>query len=335
MGKGKTGCAGGTPMNAASMSGTDTFDTFAATPATKVSQVMEALEPEQLGEVEGMKTEHASEASIPADRLKPVQRLNGDNYFPRPQGQLGVTDIEYLRLMREKKVNTLLEGEPGCGKTASVEAAFGEDLIVANGSAEFQVSDLVGSWVPTGNPDAPFRWHDGPLVVAMREGRPLLIDDITMIDAGVLLRLYPAMESQRKIFLTEHEGEEVVAKDGFVVIGAHNPGAPGAVLSEALRSRFGSSSIVEVDYGIAAELGVPRSIIRAAKKLGNMRREGTIDWAPQMREMLDFVRMEEAVGARGAASIMLTGVPDPLSKEMLKEALEASFPGIEENVVSG
>jgi hypothetical protein len=333
MGKGKTGCAGATPMNAASMSGTDTFDTFAA--ASTVAQVMESLEPEQLDEVKGMKTEHASEASIPADRLKPVQRPNGDNYFPRPQGQLGVTDIEYLRFQREDQVNTLLEGEPGCGKTASAEAAFGEELVVVNGSADFQVSDLVGTWVPTGNPDAPYRWQDGPLVVAMREGRPLLVDDITMIDAGVLLRLYPAMESQKKIFLTEHEGEEVVAKDGFVVIGAHNPGAPGAVLSEALRSRFGSSSVVEVDYGIAAELGVPRSIIRAAKKLGNMRKENIINWAPQMREMLDFVRQEKRYGARGAASIMLTGAPDEESKAMLKEALEASFPGLEENVVSG
>ena len=66
-----------------------------------------------------------------------------------------------------------------------------------------------------------------------------------------------------------------------------------------------------------------------------MRKENIINWAPQMREMLDFVRQEKRYGAIGAASIMLTGAPDEESKAMLKEALESSFPGIEENVVSG
>ena len=72
----------------------------------------------------------------------------------------------------------------------------------------------------------------------MTEGRVLLIDDATLISPQVLAVAYPAMDGRREIIVKAHKGETITAADGFYVIGGHNPGVHGAVLTEALSSRF-------------------------------------------------------------------------------------------------
>ncbi len=111
----------------------------------------------------------------PAKR-QPVLRPNGERYFPRRLA--GATDIDVLHRLRDKKIPVLLYGPPGTGKTALVEAAFGDVLTVA-GTGDTCVDDFLGSYVPL--PDGGYEFVYGPLVVAMREGRPLLVDDATLM----------------------------------------------------------------------------------------------------------------------------------------------------------
>ena len=113
---------------------------------------------------------------------KAYERPNGEKYFTRKWGEH--SDVEVLRKARQDSFYALLYGAPGCGKTAMVEASFGDSLYTILGSGDTEVSDLVGGYVQT--PAGGFEWVDGPLVRAAEEGKVLLIDEIGLIDPKVL-----------------------------------------------------------------------------------------------------------------------------------------------------
>ena len=97
----------------------------------------------------------------------------------------------------------------------------------------------------------------------MQEGRVLFIDDATLISPAVLAVAYPAMDGRREITVKAHKGEAIKAADGFYVVAGHNPGVHGAILTEALASRFSVQVKVSTDYDLARALEIdPRAIKR-------------------------------------------------------------------------
>jgi MoxR-like ATPase len=290
-----------------------------------VKRAMSVLEIEQEGETSVGSAPMASKAQVfGGDRLDPIARPNGQSY--RPRILTDKTDVETLRACRDAEIPVLLGGFPGCGKTAMIEAAFGDDLVTIEGHGDMEVTDLVGTWVAQTN--GTYAWVDGPLVVAMKEGRVLFVDDCTLIPAPVLARLYPSMDGRKTVRVTEHEGETINAADGFFVVGAHNPGAPGAILSEALASRFLVQIDVESDLNLATSMGVDRRIVKAAKNLRERRDKGTSTWAPEMRELLGFARVSKALGMDVAAANMVSVAPED-ARDAVIEALGTAFPGLE------
>lgn len=295
----------------------------------KIRQVMASLDDDQLEETAGQEeVVEAGPHQFTDDQLKPVSRPSGENYRPRKMESAGRTDLELLVACRSDELPVLLSGYPGCGKTAMIEAAFQEDMLTVEGHGEMEVSDLMGSWQPNPDPDNPYVWKDGPLVKAMREGKVLFVDDITLIPAQVLARLYPAMDGRKVVRLNEHEGESVQVEPGFFVVGAHNPGAPGAILSEPLASRFLVQFEVESDLSLALEMGVSRTVIRAARNMRKRRREGSVNWAPEMRELLAYQKVCGTLGKQAAAENLVAIAP-PEAQEALIEALGNAFPGVE------
>ena len=180
----------------------------------------------------------------------PVRRPGGQLYHPRLVS--GMPDVTALRKLREAGVPALLYGPPGTGKTSVVEAAF-TDLITVPGDGDTTVADLVGEYTQT--PEGRYVFVHGPLVRAMREGRPLFIDDATLIPPTVLAVVYPAMDGRRQITVKANGGEIIDAAAGFYVVAGHNPGVHGAVLTDALASRFSAQIQVSTDYELAIQLG--------------------------------------------------------------------------------
>jgi hypothetical protein len=188
-------------------------------------------------------------ASSPAPKpaaAGPVTRPNGEVYQPRALA--GMPDVEVLRKLRADSVPALLEGPPGTGKTSLIEAAFGDDLITVAGDGDTTAADLAGEY--TQNPDGGFEFIYGPLVRAMQEGKVLFLDDATLISPAVLAVAYPAMDGRREIAVKAHKGEVIKAAGGFYVIAGHNPGVHGAILTEALASRFSCQVKVSTFSGL-------------------------------------------------------------------------------------
>ncbi|MFC7306801.1 AAA family ATPase [Streptomyces monticola] len=239
----------------------------------------------------------ASAPSTPAAPRKPdpVMRPNGQRYHPRALASL--PDVEALWKLRVAGVPVLLYGPPGTGKTSLIEAAF-PDLLTVAGDGDTTVGDLVGEY--TQDTNGGYQFVYGPLITAMQEGRALLLDDATLISPKVLAALYPAMDGRRQIQVKAHKGETITAADGFYVIAGHNPGVHGAVLTEALASRFSVQIQVGSDYDLAAALKVNRTAVRVARRLATGQQASEVGWAPQLRELLAFQKIADVLGVEAA-----------------------------------
>ena len=254
-------------------------------------------------------------------------RPNGDKYFSRLWGEH--TDVMVLRKARDAMQFPLLYGAPGCGKTALVEAAFGEKLVTVLGSGDTEVSDLVGGYVTT--PKGDFLWEDGPLLKAAENGDVLLIDEIGLIDPKVLSIVYGLMDGRREYTVTANpERGTVKAKDGFFVVAATNPNAPGVRLSEALLSRFTIHVEMTTDWTLARKLGVPTLIVTAAQNLNKKVESREVSWAPQFRELLAFRDLSKTFGQKFAVQNLLAAAPEidrPQVADVLSRTLgEAALP---------
>jgi nitric oxide reductase NorQ protein len=249
----------------------------------------------------------------------PVTRPNGQVYQPRSLADM--PDVEALRRLRAAGVPALLYGPPGTGKTSLIEAAF-PDLITVAGDGDTTAADLVGEY--TQKPDGTFEFIYGPLIRAMQEGRVLFIDDATLISPAVLAVAYPAMDGRREIVVKAHKGEVITAAGGFYVCAGHNPGVHGAILTEALSSRFSVQVRVSTDYDLANALKIDSRAIKAARDLAARQASGEIGWAPQLRELLAYAKVAAILG-ENAAIANLAGIAPEEDRDAVAEAVGKAF----------
>lgn len=272
-----------------------------------------------------------AEAEEPEPETKPealsagvtkVTRPNGDVYVVRKFGEHD--DIKVLQDSRTAGVSVLMYGVPGCGKTAVFEAAFTEEgFYYVPGSGDTEVSDFIGSYIPL--PGGDFAWIDGPLVKAMEEGKPLLVDEVALIDPKVMAVVYSVMDGRGELNVTANPSRGVVtAAAGFVVFGACNPNAPGARMSEALLSRFQIHAEVTVDFSLLTKMGVERKIVTAAQNLKTKYDGDEVSWYPAIRELLNFKRISSLMGRDFALANLVAQAPEidrPVVKDVLSRAV--------------
>jgi len=255
--------------------------------------------------------------TYPAIKGGYVIRPNSERYKVRKID--GTADVKVLQDSREYGEHCFLYGEPGTGKTALVDSAFGTDFVTMLGTEETEVSDFLGGYTTRGG--GTYGWSDGAMVEAMERGVPLFVDEIGVIAPKVMTTLYSVMDGRSEIRITANPDRgTVIAQPGFFVIGATNPHAPGVRLSEALLSRFGVHVEVTTDYAVAREMGVADVLVTAAENLDKRRATGEIGWAPQMRELLRAKRQWDTRGDKFAIRNLIGSAPEddrPVVQEVL------------------
>jgi nitric oxide reductase NorQ protein len=257
-------------------------------------------------------------------------RPNGELYWVRKMGPHD--DVEVLREARRHKMPVLLFSGPGTGKTAMFEAAFAEDgFYYVPGTGDTEVSDFVGTYVPL--PGGGFQWIDGPLPLAMEEGKPLLVDEVALIDARVMAVVYSVMDGRGELKITANpERSTVVAEDGFIVFGACNPRAPGARMSEALLSRFLLHVEVGIDYALMRRMGVPSTFVTVAQNIKKKYDSNEVGWFPAVREMLGFMKLSTTFGEDIALSNVIAQAPEmdrPQITDIITRGYGRSVKGLE------
>jgi nitric oxide reductase NorQ protein len=331
-----------------------TMTTVEKTPAQLVDEIMGGLKRvasateatsadldrlSELVEPGGRLNGRASRVPKPPVLAPTVTLPDGPETVLRPNGQLYHTrkllgdllDVEVLRRCRENNLLVLLYGPPGTGKTALIEAAFSAPdengdhapVYVVQGSGDTEFADFIGSYVQL--PGGEFEWVDGPLLRAMEEGVPLYVDEIALIDPKALAGMYGVVDGRGEIRITANPERGVVrAKPGFYVVGACNPHAPGARLSEALVSRFVTQFEVTTDFGLARKLGVSSKVVTAAQNLDKKMTSGEVSWAPQLRELLAFKQNESVFGTKFALNNMVAVAPE-MDRPVVADVLTRAF----------
>ncbi|KAK9531216.1 hypothetical protein VZT92_010656 [Zoarces viviparus] len=152
--------------------------------------------------------------------------------------------------------SVLLVGDTGCGKTTICQlfaALAGQKFFAVNCHLHMETSDFLGGLRPVrhthqtdGEDCRLFQWHDGPLVLAMKEGGVFLMDEISLADDSVLERLNSVLETEKSLVLAEKgsgdndDVELIGAAASFRLVATMNPGGDFGKkeLSPALRNRF-------------------------------------------------------------------------------------------------
>ncbi|KPI85510.1 hypothetical protein ABL78_5430 [Leptomonas seymouri] len=130
-------------------------------------------------------------------------------------------NLENIQLALETSNAVLIQGEIGCGKSASVlhlAEHYGarETMIQVNVDDTFDSKDLLGKFSATQTPGA-FEWVPGPLTVAVQKGCWVLMEDIDLASFDVFSVILSLLESStlfipdKNKFLHAHKGFKLIA----------------------------------------------------------------------------------------------------------------------------
>ncbi|XP_028903180.1 midasin isoform X2 [Ornithorhynchus anatinus] len=216
----------------------------------------------------------------------------------------------------------LLVGDTGCGKTTICQvfaALANQKLYSVNCHSHMETSDFLGGLRPVrqrsnvkedSDNSRLFEWHDGPLVLAMREDGFFLLDEISLADDSVLERLNSVLEVEKTLVLAEkgsqeeedNEVELLTAGKKFRILATMNPGGDFGKkeLSPALRNRF-TEIWCPQSKSRRDLIQIVKRNIRPGLSLGRKDHQGT-DIAELMMDFIDWLTHQE-FGRRCVISI--------------------------------
>ncbi|AGX87752.1 AAA family ATPase [Candidatus Symbiobacter mobilis] len=153
--------------------------------------------------------------------------------------------LEHLAASVHLREPVLLEGDTSTSKTSSIlylAKMLNQPVIRLNLNGQTDTGELIGRYVPAES--GGWRWEDGAVPKAMRQGYWLLMDEVNLAEPQVLERLNPIMERSPSLLMSEHDGSLLAGEDvhaDFRVLATMNPAefAGRSTLSPAWRDRFG------------------------------------------------------------------------------------------------
>jgi nitric oxide reductase NorQ protein len=236
-----------------------------------------------------------------------------DEPFYLPQGN----EVSLFEAAYKNKLPVMLKGPTGSGKTRLVEYMawrLGRALYTVACHDDLSGNDLTGRYLIKGD---EVEWIDGPLLMAVKNGGILYLDEIVEARKDTTVVIHP-LTDYRRYLLVEKLGKMFYAPDDFMLVISYNPGYQSVLkeLKQSTRQRFVSinfgwptedleTQIVQQETGI--EQDIAKKLVKAANKIRNLIHQG----------------LEEGVSTRElvyACTLLKSGVPvrDALYSTMIE-----------------
>lgn len=192
---------------------------------------------------------------------------------------LGVVDRLVGNLMDSKPA--LIVGDKGIAKTqvAKFVAKLWDptrEPTIISGHGDMMSNELIGQ-MEQDKESRVFAFKEGKLVQAMREGRPVVLDEVNIGDHAVMMRLQDILllRPGQQISLQENGGNTIIVQPGFVVFATANEASARynqrQELDLAFRDRY---DIIKMQYPDSVSIAdtskyspiesIPRSLMRLA-----------------------------------------------------------------------
>ena len=170
---------------------------------------------------------------------------------------------------------TLLVGDKGIAKTQA--AKFVAELwdpekepVIISGHGDMMSNELIGQ-MEQDKDTGVFVFKEGKLVKAMREGRPVIIDEVNVGDQAIVMRLQDILLRRpgHHIMIQENGSDSIVIQPGFVVFATANEASARYqhrnVLDPAFRDRYDVLPLHYPDSESQSPMAeIPRSLMRLA-----------------------------------------------------------------------
>jgi MoxR-like ATPase len=285
-----------------------------------------------MGIVNG-KSERAEEASGEAPGVTPGFRDFADHsgspylvreepppYYPRKMG--GTLDTAILESAIRDRRNVLLVGETGTGKShvlRLIAHRLGLPYVRVQLYDAISPEDLFGSWIPSGK--GGFDWQDGVLTHFMRHGGMFVADELNGAKPGANFVFHSITDFERRMTLTQKDGEVIYAHRDFVFCATMNPEYEGTKpLNKALFDRF--DVVLEYDGNPAVRKMFPAELITFKEKVDEAIRAGELEGVCSIRGLQQYVRNTEMFGKEVAKEILLQKF-EGIGKEAVADIMEA------------
>jgi hypothetical protein len=218
------------------------------------------------------------------------------------------TDVEticgWLDAPRNVVGAVLLLGDPGCGKTALIEAAVTHserDMTTMLFTPDHTKDSLLLRFVGENKGACIRSDHDhtddmddltpdcvrtpfvlGPLAYAAKHGRVFYGDEVMLLPDGVKPILYSLADGRRFLPEGNIDGSPLEIHPDFRMVLSSNPMVRGASIPEPLSSRCASTTITIVTtVDMLHDLGIDDSVVAAWEAI----QSAGMTWLPQIREV--------------------------------------------------
>lgn len=202
----------------------------------------------------------------------------------------GLEDFEIFDRARSEKLDVLIYGPTGPGKTTSVIAWSAERrlrLAQVSGNAALEPSHLFGKYIPDGV--GGFVWVDGPVTDVVRNGGTLILDEINFISPKIYTVLYSLLDNRRCLILLDHKGETIEAHPDLTIYATMNPSYIGTTpLNFAFRNRFAVQIPWDYDDKVESKLIKSHAILTVAKQLRTEAGKGEFETPISTNMLMEF-----------------------------------------------
>jgi hypothetical protein len=212
----------------------------------------------------------------------------------------GVKDIDLLRYAREARINTMLFGPTGPGKTSLILAYAATDgipvvTIQANGAVD--PNTFYGGLSIDPETGALKGWEDSEITQVIRHGGILYVDEFNFLPAKVAATFHGLLDKRRQVTILDKGNEVVQAHPDLQVIVAFNPEYEGTrPLNAATKNRFKLKLRFDYDRKVEEQLVYLPVMLDVAAKLRASNKAGDLETPVSTNMLIEFEELAVDLG---------------------------------------